>query len=165
MAQLVDTCWANGLWADTVWASGVWASGSSPEPEPEPDPTPSGGAGGPIVAGTFTRKKWRSIADAKRARQEAEDHARSLKTGRLKAIQEATEKAEEAIAAAERGTEEETILRLERMTQALDAARNATALADAIREAQQTALLADAVMRAIEDEQREEEAVVSLLLL
>lgn len=187
MAQLIDTCWENGVWADTVWAAGVWGGVNPPDPEPEPESESPSNAGGRIVAGTFTRKKWRALADAKLAQQEAEAQARRLKARGKKALQDAADRAQEAIDAANKAEADAEVNRaVERMADALEVARNATVLAQVIREANRIEITAQAVMQAIQqqraaaareaemkalmakmaqDELDEEEAVVSLLLL
>lgn len=177
---------ADGLFAEGLFAEGLFeADGSTPPPTPTPEAPAN--AGGTIVAGSFSRRKWRSLQDAKRAQSEAEDQAKRLKAKGRKALQEATGKSQEAIAAADRAQADAEINRaVERMTTALEAAQNATALTEILHEANLIEIRAQAVMQAIQeqkaeaareaemkallakmaqDEQDEEEAVVTLLLM
>lgn len=161
MAQLIDTVWANGLWADTVWADGVWGALHAPNPVVVED-----NAAGWITGANFSRKRWRELVEARRAQQLAEEEARQLKAKKRQALLDAAAKAQQAIEAAARAEADAELNRaLKRMASDLNAARQATKLVDVERQSRAATARARAIMRIVEGQQKEEEAVVSLLLM
>jgi hypothetical protein len=123
---------------------------------------PPENAGGFIVGGTFSRKKWRELQDAKRAQAEAEQRAEELKRSKQKAaLASAAEVAAKAIEATEEAEPDaQAIARLQAMTSALEAAAGAKKVATIISQAKAAEAFARQVMEELEDE---EQAVMLLL--
>ena len=144
---------------------GRWLGGFGSAPEvvtPPVEEAPSG-AGGVIVAGHFSRGKWRALRDEINAkRRKLELAALEEQSARKRAALDKAAKAAAVINAAE--DENQAIAsKLEAMNRALDAAAGALKVRTAIEEANRVVALARQIAKQLADEEEEEEAMILLL--
>lgn len=130
-----------------------------------PAPGPSVGGGG--SGHTFSRKRWRELMEAIRAKELALQEAAEVRPAKEKrALEKAAEAAAIAIAAAVDEAREtaEINRRLVSLTNALEAAVGAETLKGVMQQSNKAIKAAQALARQIEDDEEEEEAIVLLLL-
>jgi hypothetical protein len=142
------------------WMGGACA-GAEPEP-PEPPVVTPPDAGGRIVGGTFSRKKWREVKEKWRlelleaweAQERVENAARELKakTKRKLELAKAAQLAEQALLEAEVDKVIEGA-RLRQLALALEGAASARKSSEAVAAAQRAITLARAIIRELEDEE------------
>jgi hypothetical protein len=145
MASAWGTSWGS------AWGNS-WGSVGAVVTPPQPD------VGGRIVGGTFTRKRWRELCEAREAQRELERQALELKakTKKKLALDKAARVAEIAIDQASAYDQIHVLA----LTRALEAAASATRTAETIAKAKRVAAISIAIIREVEEEED-----IELLLL
>ncbi len=116
--------------------------------------------GGRIVGGTFSRGRWRNLINARNAQRLAEERAETEKRRKKR---EALARAAKIAAAAIEVATPDVSAALVRLTHALEAAVGAKTVAETITQSRAAVESAKAILRQIEEDQEEEEAIVLLM--
>ena len=117
---------------------------------------------------SYPRKRIAELVAARRAAKEAAERGLRLKKKKQRdALLRAAEEAEQAIAAAEASIADQKaeLADIERLTQALQGAASAVQISTALSDARMAIEFAYAIKRQAEDDERDEDEAMTLLLM